>query len=166
MNFTIRSSSFTLAPMGVEIERKFLVVGDYPMDEGVEMMQGYLCKDPERTIRVRLEDEKAVLTIKGAALGITRLEYEYEIPFEDARELLDLTVDGIVEKTRYYHRTDSHVWEIDVFKRHNKGLVVAEIELKNEDEVFKNPSWVGKKVTDDPRYANSLLSTTPFSQKV
>ena len=164
MNFTIRSSPFTLAPMGVEIERKFLVVGDYPMDEGVEMMQGYLCKDPERTIRVRLEDEKAVLTIKGAALGITRLEYEYEIPFEDARELLDLTVDGIVEKTRYYHRTDSHVWEIDVFKRHNKGLVVAEIELKDEHEGFEKPSWVGAEVSDDARYANSSLSTTPYKE--
>ena len=97
-------------------------------------------------------------------IKITRLEYEYEIPFEDARELLDLTVDGIVEKTRYYHRTDSHVWEIDVFKRHNKGLVVAEIELKDEDDVFEKPSWVGEEVSDDPRYANSSLSTTPYKE--
>lgn len=148
--------------MGVEIERKFLVLGEHPMNEGVEMMQAYLSKDPERTIRVRLEDDKAALTIKGATLGITRLEYEYEIPFEEARELLDLTVDGIVEKTRYYHRADSHLWEIDVFKRHNKGLVVAEIELKDENEVFEKPSWVGEEVTHDARYANSSLSTTPY----
>jgi adenylate cyclase len=164
MNFTIHTSPFTIPSMGVEIERKFLVVGDHPMDEAVEMMQGYLCKDPGRTVRVRLEDEKAVITIKGETLGITRLEYEYEIPFEDARELLDLTIDSIVEKTRYHHRTDSHVWEIDVFKRRNKGLVVAEIELKDEDEVFEKPSWVGEEVTHDPRYANSSLSKTPYKE--
>jgi adenylate cyclase len=154
MNFTIYTSPFTIPSMGVEIERKFLVVGDHPMDEAVEMMQGYLCKDPGRTVRVRLEDEKAVITIKGETLGITRLEYEYEIPFEDARELLDLTIDSIVEKTRYHHRTDSHVWEIDVFKRRNK----------DEDEVFEKPSWVGEEVTHDPRYANSSLSKTPYKE--
>jgi len=148
--------------MGVEIERKFLVVGEHPMGEGVEMMQGYLSKDAERTVRVRLEDEKAVITIKGETLGITRLEYEYEIPFEDARELLDITIDGIVEKTRYYHRVDSHVWEIDVFKRKNKGLIVAEIELRAEDEAFEKPDWVGKEVSDDARYSNSALSSLPF----
>lgn len=152
--------------MGVEIERKFLVVGEYPMGEGVEMMQGYLSKDIGRTVRVRLEGERAVITIKGETLGITRLEYEYEIPFEDARELLDLTIDGIVEKTRYYHRVDSHVWEIDVFKRKNKGLVIAEIELSAEDEAFEKPNWIGKEVSDDPRYANSALSTTPYKQWV
>lgn len=138
------------------------MAGDPPLNDGVEMMQGYLSKDPERTIRVRLEDEKAVITIKGATLGISRLEYEYEIPFEDARELLDLTVDGIVEKTRYYYRTDSHVWEIDVFKGKNKGLIVAEIELSDEHESFDKPVWLGDEVSDDKRYANSSLSSLPF----
>ncbi|MCP5538455.1 MAG: CYTH domain-containing protein [Akkermansiaceae bacterium] len=152
--------------MGVEIERKFLVSGDVPLVGGVEMMQGYLCKDVGRTVRVRLEDEKAVLTIKGETMGLTRLEYEYEIPFEDARELLDMTIDGIVEKTRYYHQSGSHTWEIDVFKRQNEGLVIAEIELTSEDEEFEKPAWVGEEVSFDPRYSNSSLSEKPFKEWV
>jgi adenylate cyclase len=151
-------------PMGIEIERKFLVAGDPPLEGGVEMMQGYLSKDSDRTIRVRLEDERAVITIKGECLGITRLEYEYEIPFEDARELLDMAVSGIVEKTRYYHKAGSHTWEIDVFKRQNEGLIIAEIELNSEDEEFEKPSWIGEEVSSDPRYSNSALSQKPFTE--
>ena len=148
--------------MAVEIERKFLVDGDFPRDEGVEMVQGYLCKDVERTVRVRLEGEKAVMTIKGKTMGISRQEFEYEIPVTEAREMIQLSVGPLVEKTRYYYRVGKHTWEIDVFEGDNEGLIVAEIELEDEKEDFEKPSWVGEEVSGEPRYANSSLSECPY----
>ncbi|MBK1830747.1 CYTH domain-containing protein [Verrucomicrobiaceae bacterium R5-34] len=150
--------------MATEIERKFLLHGEFPRENGVEMVQGYLCKDIDRTVRIRLEGERAVLTIKGRTSGISRPEYEYEIPADEAQELLGMAVGPLVEKTRYYHRRGGHVWEIDVFKGDNAGLAVAEIELGSEDEPFEKPAWVGNEVSGDSRYANSALSVRPFTQ--
>ncbi|WP_435894289.1 CYTH domain-containing protein [Oceaniferula spumae] len=149
--------------MAVEIERKFLVTGEFPRTGEVEMVQGYLCKDLDRTVRVRLEGDRAVLTIKGQTVGISRPEFEYEIPPEDARELLGMAVGPLVEKTRYYHATGAHTWEIDVFKGENTGLVVAEIELSSENEAFEKPAWLGVEVSEDRRYSNSALSVTPYT---
>lgn len=150
--------------MLMEIERKFLIVGEFPSVNSVEMVQGYLCKDLDRTVRVRTEGERAVITIKGATVGISRPEFEYEIPLDDAKELMKLAVGPLVEKTRYYHRVGKHVWEIDVFEGENAGLIVAEIELEAEDEVFEKPEWVGEEVSGDFRYSNSSLSQTPYTR--
>lgn len=147
----------------VEIERKFLVIGGYPKTGPMETVQAYLCIDPERTVRIRIEPERAVLAIKGAAVGLARPEFEYVIPVEEARELMQLCVGSVVEKTRYHHRTGPHVWEIDVFHGENEGLVVAEIELADEDEDFERPSWVGEEVSGDPRYYNAQLSRKPYT---
>ena len=155
--------------MPVEIERKFLLTDKPPVVAGVEMVQGYLCKDADRTIRVRLErDEdgvkegRAVLTVKGKPVGLTRPEYEYSIPMNEAQELMGLCVGSLVEKTRYRHHVGKYVWEVDVFHGENEGLVVAEIELSDESECFDKPDWVGDEVSANPRYANSKLSTHPF----
>lgn len=134
------------------------------MENGVEMIQAYLNDDHERTIRVRREGDHAVLTIKGATVGISRPEYEYEIPVADVAELMKLAVSAPVEKTRYYHRAGDHTWEIDVFKGANEGLVVAEIELKSEDEAFEKPDWVGDEVSSDRKYSNSSLAQHPYSK--
>jgi len=150
--------------MPIEIERKFLLAGEPPSSEGVEMKQAYLCKDPERTVRIRIEPERAVLAIKGKPIGLARPEFEYEIPIQEAQELMKLCIGSPVEKTRYHHRLGQHVWEIDVFHGGNEGLVVAEIELAAEDEEFDKPAWIGAEVSDDPRYANSSLSSTPYTQ--
>jgi adenylate cyclase len=154
--------------MPVEIERKFLVRGNPPHVHGVKMVQGYLCKDPERTVRIRIEGEveqgRAVLTVKGKPEGIARPEYEYDIPVADARELMGLCVGSIVEKTRYCHHIGAHVWELDVFEGGNHGLIVAEIELSDPSESFEKPDWIGGEVSSDPRYANSSLSRKPYSQ--
>ncbi len=157
--------------MPVEIERKFLLCADPPHAVGVEMIQGYLCKDPERTIRVRIEGAggsaaqmRAVLTVKGKPEGIARPEYEYDIPAAEARELMELCVGSLVEKTRYRHRTGKHVWEVDVFHGANRGLIVAEIELSDQWEDFEKPNWIGDEVSSDARYANSSLSVEPYTQ--
>lgn len=128
------------------------------------MVQGYLCHDAERTIRVRKEGERAVITIKGSTVGISRAEFEYEIPLDEAEELLKMAVSPVVRKTRYYHRTDKHIWEIDVFEGENKGLIVAEIELSSEDEEFEEPEWIGTEVSHEGRYSNSALAQLPYSQ--
>lgn len=157
--------------MPVEIERKFLLKGEPPHVSGLEMTQGYLCKDPERTVRVRIEgargedgQSRAVLTVKGVAEGITRPEYEYNIPVAEARELMELCAGSLIEKTRYLHRIGPHVWEVDVFHGENHGLIVAEIELGDESETFDRPEWVGDEVSFDPRYSNSSLSMKPYKQ--
>ena len=157
--------------MPVEIERKFLLIDKPPAVAGVEMVQGYLCKDADRTIRVRLErDEggakegRAVLTVKGKPIGLTRPEYEYSIPIDEAQELMELCVGSLVEKTRYRHRVGRHIWEVDVFHGENEGLVVAEIELSDEAELFEKPDWVGAEVSSESRYANSKLSINPYRQ--
>ena len=149
--------------MAIEIERKFLVTG-LDMLAGVSgsvLRQGYLNRSPDSTVRVRVADDAAWLTIKGRTHGARRAEFEYPIPVSDARELLALC-SGCIEKTRYHLPQGHHVWEVDVFHGDNAGLVVAEIELANEQEAFERPIWLGEEVTDDPRYFNSALSETPF----
>lgn len=150
--------------MAVEIERKFLVTGEFPRLESSKMVQGYLSGELECTVRVRLEGAKAMLAVKGKAVGIRRSEFEYEVPVADAREMLDLCGESIIEKTRYYCPSGNHVWEVDVFHGLNEGLVVAEIELGSEDESFDKPGWLGAEVSDDPRYHNSQLSVVPYSR--
>ena len=126
-------------------------------------MQGYLSEDPDRTVRARIAGDKGFLTIKGKSQGASRLEFEYEIPTNDARQLLELLAyKPLIEKTRYLHKVGQHTWEVDVFARENQGLVVAEIELKSEAEAFDLPPWAGLEVTEDHRYKNSNLAKKPF----
>jgi adenylate cyclase len=150
--------------MPIEIERKFLVSGEYPRTGGMRTSQAYLCTDPARTVRVRIEPERALLAIKGEPVGLARPEFEYEIPMDEARELMKLCAGSVVEKTRYHHREGGHLWEIDVFHGANDGLVIAEIELEAEHEAFDRPDWLGEEVSEDPRYFNSYLSISPYSQ--
>lgn len=152
--------------MGKEIERKFLVDiqkwQDTEKPAGQLYRQGYLLTDPERTIRVRLMPESAFLTIKGLTTGATRAEYEYEIPQDEARELLDNFSVAELSKIRYKLEFDHKLWEIDEFLGDNSGLVVAEIELSDEDDHFTLPAWIGKEVTDQEQYYNSNLTLNPF----
>lgn len=151
--------------MSTEIERKFLVAGPGWKDGAVgrRLRQGYLSVEEERTVRVRAVDDQAWLTIKGLATGFTRVEYEYPIPAADARELLDsLCHQPIIDKTRYAIRHAGHLWEVDEFHGANAGLVVAEIELRSEQEAFTRPPWLGAEVSDDPRYFNANLIRHPF----
>lgn len=153
--------------MGREIERKFLLSNDSWRDtapDGVRMSQGYLSKTHGRTVRVRLAGEKAWLTIKGAGEGISRAEFEYPIPPDDAREMLGLCELSIIDKTRYRIPVGGHIWEVDVFHGENEGLVVAEVELADESETPEMPGWIGEEVSADRRYANSNLSKTPFRE--
>lgn len=152
--------------MATEIERKFLLANDdwrEQADAGVRMRQGYLAGSEKSSVRVRVAGEQANLNIKGATLGITRQEYEYPIPLADAHTLLDSLADGpLIEKTRYHVRHGAHTWEIDVFSGDNQGLVVAEVELAAEDEVFARPAWLGEEVSDDTRYYNVCLVKHPY----
>ncbi|MEE3327338.1 MAG: CYTH domain-containing protein [Myxococcota bacterium] len=151
--------------MPLEIERKFLVKGR-PWEggaEGVAMRQGYLARGEASVVRVRVGGGSAWLTIKGPTQGLSRLEFEYEIPVEEANSLLALCGDGIVEKSRYRIEERGAVFELDVFEGRNSGLVVAEIELRDEDEAFFRPDWLGEEVSHDSRYRNSELSTCPYS---
>lgn len=152
--------------MAQEIERKFLVdtgTIDWEEASGRERMrQGYLLNEKGRNIRVRIAGTRAFLTIKGKAEGITRPEYEYAIPVEDAEGLLRLTDGRLIEKTRYYFEIAGHTWEVDVFEGENLGLIVAEIELASEDEPFEKPFWAGEEVTHNPRYLNAQLLLHPF----
>ncbi len=151
--------------MAAEIERKFLVSDDSWRDgsPGVRMAQGYLCLDPGRTVRIRLAGEEAWITVKGRAEGITRAEFEYEIPAEDARELLELCLPSLIEKTRHRIEFAGHVWEVDVFHGANEGLVVAEVELDDASVSPELPSWVGAEVSGDARYCNASLATRPVT---
>ncbi|MFC7514096.1 CYTH domain-containing protein [Herbaspirillum sp. GCM10030257] len=151
--------------MSVEIERKFLVRGDAwkALGQGVLLRQGYLSSNPERVVRVRIEGDGAVLTIKGRSVGATRGEWEYPIPVADAQAFLDgLCEWPIIEKARYRIEFEGMTWEVDEFMGDNAGLVVAEIELVAEDQVFVKPEWVGDEVTDDARYFNSNLIRRPY----
>ena len=151
--------------MGVEIERKFKVKeGFRPTGIGIEMAQGYLSRDPKRTVRIRRSGMQGYLTIKGETHGAARLEYEYEIPAADAEELLALCEEPLVEKTRHRETVAGHVWEIDVFHGANAGLIVAEIELSAADEAFERPLWLGEEVSGDSRYLNASLMRLPFSR--
>ena len=152
--------------MGTEIERKFLLTGDAwkKRAKGTYYRQGYLNSQKERTVRVRTLDNRGFLTIKGISVGVTRIEYEYEIPIEDADVLLDeLCEQPLIEKKRYKIAFFDFIWEVDEFFGENEGLVVAEIELENEDQQFEKPSWVGNEVSGDPRYFNSNLIKTPYT---
>ncbi|MDM4768533.1 CYTH domain-containing protein [Pelomonas sp. SE-A7] len=150
--------------MSVEIERKFLVTGEgWRQADAQRYCQGYLSRDPARTVRVRQVGTKAWLTIKGRSVGATRAEFEYEIPLADAEQLLKLCDGPLVEKWR--HRVEAGgglCWEVDEFLGDNAGLVVAEIELPDEAQAFERPAWLGAEVTEDPRYFNSNLAAHPF----
>lgn len=150
--------------MGLEIERKFLVRGLSMLDghAGVRLAQGYLGFDPDRTVRVRVAEDGAWLTIKGRGQGIRRAEFEYAIPIEEARQLLELCTGSVVDKTRYRIPHAGHLWEVDVFHGDNEGLVVAEVELGSEDEVVELPDWIGGEVSADPRYLNARLAREPY----
>ncbi len=154
--------------MAVEIERKFLVESEAwraEADGGQEIRQGYLVAERERSVRVRLRAGRGTLTIKGEARGAVRSEFEYEIPAKDAAGLLDeIALTPLIEKTRYLVRIGDATFEIDVFSGDNAGLVVAEIELEDEDAAFPRPAWLGEEVTDDPRYLNAMLFRHPYSQ--
>ncbi|MDR1730384.1 MAG: CYTH domain-containing protein [Prevotellaceae bacterium] len=152
--------------MNIEIERKFLLKDDSWKKNavGTHYAQGYLNRPGEITVRVRIAGEKAFLTIKSKTKGISRQEFEYEIPKQDARELLKLSQTPVVEKIRYKIEYAGKCWEIDEFSGKNEGLVVAEIELNAENESFEKPEWIGKEVSDDKRYFNSSLARNPFSE--
>jgi len=154
--------------VSVEIERKFLVRAERwaackALAQGVLLRQGYLSSNPERIVRIRIEDGAACMTIKGRTVGATRAEWEYPIPLEDARIFLDdLCEKPIIEKIRYRVAHRGLVWEVDEFHGENAGLLVAEIELSSEDQPFDKPDWVGEEVTHDPRYFNANLLRHPF----
>lgn len=152
--------------MAKEIERKFLVRGDAwrALAEGVAYRQGYLNSQKERTVRIRTVGEKAFLTVKGPTRGVTRTEFEYEIPYDDCQAMLDeLAEKPIIEKKRYRIPAGPYVWEVDEFFGVNAGLVLAEIELLSEDAVFEKPDWIGEEVSGDSRYFNSSLVANPYS---
>lgn len=151
--------------MGIEIERKFLTIGDEWKKKGrpFRVMQGYLQRDKDCTIRVRVIDDKGFITVKGENTGASRLEFEYPIPVIDALELLDnLCLKPLIDKTRYLLDYRGLTWEIDEFHRENAGLVIAEVELKSESQKIELPAWVGEEVTGDERYYNSYLSRHPY----
>ena len=151
--------------MGEEIERKFLVEGESWRDEatGVKYRQGFLSTVAERTVRVRVAGHRGTITIKGKNVGARRAEFEYEIPVDDAEQVLDTLCERpLIEKVRYTLTVGRHTWEVDVFGGDNAGLLVAEIELGSEDEAFDKPEWAGDEVTDDPRYFNSNLVAAPY----
>lgn len=153
--------------MAKEIERKFLVKnGDFKKEaEGTMYRQGYLNSAKERTVRVRTVGDRAFLTVKGITVGATRVEYEYEIPFDECNAMLDdLAEKPIIEKKRYKVPMGKFTWEIDEFFGENQGLTVAEIELESEDEKFDKPAWAGAEVTGDPKYFNSNLIKNPYTR--
>lgn len=152
--------------MAAEIERKFLLADDSWRDgtPGVRIAQGYLSRDPDRTVRVRIAGESAWLTIKGRTRDITRAEFEYEIPLADGRELLGLCLPAVIDKTRHRVSFGGHLWEIDEFHGENDGLVIAEVELADESVSPEIPPWAGAEVSAEPRYFNSCLAALPFTK--
>lgn len=151
----------------IEIERKFLVISDSFKTESFKktrLVQGYLNSHKERAVRVRLKGDLGFLTVKGPSSknGLTRFEWEKEISVNEAKELLNLCESGIIDKIRYEVKLKNHIFEIDEFFGDNEGLVVAEVELKDENETFEKPTWLGKEVTGDSRYYNAQLSKQPF----
>lgn len=150
--------------MATEIERKFLVADASWNDgsSGTRIAQGYLSADPDRSVRVRLTDGQAWITIKGRTTGISRPEFEYSIPPADAQKLLSLCLPGIIDKTRHRIPFGGHIWEVDVFHGANEGLVLAEVELAQESITPELPPWLGAEVSSDHRYSNSSLAKHPF----
>lgn len=153
--------------MALEIERKFLVSGDFHPDiqHSTRITQGYLCSAPERTVRVRIKGDKGYISIKGmgSKSGMSRFEWEKEIPVAEVQELLNLCEPGVIDKLRHRIIYGNHVFEVDEFRDENEGLILAEVELKSEMEDFDRPSWLGKEVTGDIRYYNSMLLRHPYS---
>lgn len=150
--------------MGAEIERKFLVAPTWkPSDEGTYFKQGYLSSVKERVVRVRIAGTKAKLTVKGITTGVTRSEFEYEIPVADAQAMLDICEQPLIEKRRHLETVGGKQFEIDVFLGANQGLVIAELELASEDEAFDKPPWLGAEVSGDERYYNNNLIAKPFT---
>lgn len=150
-----------------EIERKFLVTSEKFKDEAFakhQIAQGYLNSNPERTVRIRIKGESGFLTIKGKGneTGMTRFEWETEIALTEAKPLLSLCENGVINKIRYNVRVGKHVYEVDEFYGENQGLIIAEIELSSEDEFFEKPDWLGVEVTNNERYYNAYLSKNPF----
>ncbi len=155
--------------MKLEIERKFLVEaavwegGDF---SSVEIRQGYFCRGGDYSLRVRIQDARALLTIKGTPDGITRKEFEYEIPLADAEEMLKEFCSGrIIEKTRYYIPWKGFTWEVDQYYGANKGLITAEIELPDEQTQFDRPDWLGREVSQEPRFSNESLAANPLPDR-
>ena len=151
--------------MGKEIERKFMVKeGDWCKQKATKYRQGYLSTVKERTVRVRTIEDKGYLTIKGIAIGASRMEFEYEIPRQDADTLLDICEKPLIEKNRYKIEHGAFVWEVDEFFGDNAGLLIAEVELESEDQAIELPDWIGEDVTHDTRYYNASLIANPYSQ--
>ena len=152
--------------MGTEIERKYLIKSERwkdTADTGKQYIQGYLVGSKHASVRVRIQGDKAYINIKSATIDITRQEFEYEIPINEAKEMLEtLCEKPLIDKVRYHLKIDQHTWEIDVFAGDNNGLVVAEIELTDKNEAFQKPSWLGKEVSHDERYYNTSLVHYPF----
>ena len=152
--------------MAQEIEKKFLVAGEFKESakKATRITQGYLSSVPERTVRVRVKGDKGYITVKGIGndSGASRFEWEKEIPVEDVRDLLKICEPGVIDKTRYLVDCDGHTFEVDEFYGDNEGLVVAEVELCDENEAFTRPSWLGEEVTGDKKYYNSMLMKNPY----
>lgn len=154
--------------MTQEIERKFLVDGNFKIEvfKSTKIIQGYLSSVPERTVRIRVKDDKGYITIKGIAdkSGVSRYEWEKEIPVSEARELLNLCEPGVIDKTRYLVKAGEHTYEVDEFYGENEGLTVAEVELNDANEEFVKPAWLGQEVTGDVKYYNSMLMKHPYTK--
>ncbi len=151
----------------IEIERKFLVLNDDFKNQAFaknEIAQGYLSTNPEKTIRVRIKGNDGYLTIKGSGneTGMSRFEWEKKIDVIEAKQLMNLCEKGAISKTRYEVKVGNHTFEVDEFYDENQGLIIAEIELESEDEIFEKPDWLGKEVSNDERYYNAYLSQKPF----
>jgi len=155
--------------MHFEIERKFLVINNDFLKEvfnSKRIVQGYICKEKQHTVRVRVSNDEAFLTIKGQSSedGLSRLEWEKQISLDDAKILETLCIDPVIKKVRHLIRTGEYIFEVDVFEGTNSGLIMAEIELPHKDASFIRPHWLGEEVTGDSRYYNSYLSSHPYSQ--
>ena len=154
---------------GLEIERKFLVVGDDYKRQAFSssrIQQGYICSGHGRTVRVRIRDTRGYLTIKGPSKngGLSRYEFEKEIDLDEARQLMELCEPGLIDKTRYLVKSGQHTFEVDEFYGENEGLVMAEVELGSEDEPYEKPDFIGEEVTGDKRYYNSHLRQNPYTK--
>ena len=154
--------------MAVEIERKFLVKGDFMDDvaSSFHIVQGYLASSPSVTVRIRMYGDKGFMTVKGRTndSGMSRFEWEKEIPLEEGKELMKLCEPGMIDKTRYLVKSGKHVFEVDEFYGENEGLTIAEVELSSEDEAYEKPDFIGEEVTGDVRYYNSFLMKNPFTR--
>lgn len=154
--------------MALEIERKFLVKGDFMPDviSSSRIVQGYLASSPTASVRIRIYGEKGYMTVKGrmSESGMSRFEWEKEIPADEALSLLRLCAGGVIDKVRHIVPFAGHNFEVDVFGGANEGLVLAEVELSSEDEAFEKPSWLGQEVTGDMRYHNSMLLKHPYKK--